>query len=236
MKKNILVVLLSFTILSCNNQGSNTTAVSSSTGQMPVESSTGSQSTSANYPTEIIGSFSGQQASYNLKNKDGNEMIIRGNPVTVPSFDALFTLSNNGEVEFIQQSSGMKVVYNGNFQVIENTSNNIQVKCDVSTSDHTSKPTYILNFDKTTNEITCIGSSNEPVFTLNRSDVNTSSNQNNQDKNSNEINSSQNQSPDGIYTFSDNSVNIRISISGNRWRGKTAIISGFGADNDNQNA
>jgi hypothetical protein len=130
----------------------------------------------------------------------------------------------------------MKVVYNGNFQVIENTSNNIQVKCDVSTSDHTSKPTYILNFDKTTNEITCIGSSNEPVFTLNRSDVNTSSNQNNQDKNSSEINSSQNQSPDGIYTFSDNSVNIRISISGNRWRGKTAIISGFGADNDNQNA
>lgn len=163
-------------------------------------------------------------------------MIIRGNPVTVPGYAVNFTLNNNGIVEFIQQAAGVgQVYYNGRFKVLENSGNNIQVQCDVSTSDKTSNPTYILNFDKSTNEISCSGGNGEPIISLSRSG-NSASSEQNQGGNVDQLSESQNQSPDGIYVYSDNSVNIRIAINGNRWRGKTMIISGFGADNDNQNA
>ena len=42
--------------------------------------------------------------------------------------------------------------------------------------------------------------------------------------------------PDGIYSYKDNSAELQITVSGNRWMGKTVIVSGFGAEYDNQNA
>jgi hypothetical protein len=237
MKNKFFALLITITILSCNEQGT-TFAATDSTAQTTTETvaSANAQEATEKYPAEIIGSFNGQQVSYNLKNKDGNDMIIRGNPVTVPGYAVNFTLNNNGTVAFIQQAAGVgRVYYNGSFKVLENSGANIQVQCDVSTSDKTSNPTYILNYDKSANQITCSGGNSEPIIALTRSG-NSSSNEQNQSGNVDQLSESQNQSPDGIYVYSDNSVNIRISISGNRWRGKTMIISGFGADNDNQNA
>jgi hypothetical protein len=46
---------------------------------------------------------------------------------------------------------------------------------------------------------------------------------------------SKNNSPSGIYTFSDNSAELEITVSGETWSGKTKIISGLGNDYDNQN-
>lgn len=40
----------------------------------------------------------------------------------------------------------------------------------------------------------------------------------------------------GIYTYKDNSTELQITVSGNRWMGKTVIVSGFGEEYDNQNA
>jgi hypothetical protein len=237
MKNKFFVFLVTIATFSCNEQGA-TSAATDSTAQTTTETAApaSAQDATENYPAEIIGSFSGQQVSYNLKNKDGNDMIIRGNPVTVPGYSVNFTLNNNGSVEFIQQAAGVgRVYYNGSFKVLENSGANIQVQCDVSTSDKTSNPTYILNFDKSTNEITCSGGNSEPIIALTRSG-NSASSEQSQGGNSDQLSESQNQSPDGIYIYSDNSVNIRIAINGNRWRGKTMIISGFGADNDNQNA
>ena len=42
--------------------------------------------------------------------------------------------------------------------------------------------------------------------------------------------------PDGIYSYKDNSAELQITVSGNRWMGKTVIVSGFGTEYDNQNA
>jgi hypothetical protein len=42
-------------------------------------------------------------------------------------------------------------------------------------------------------------------------------------------------SPDGRYTYHDNSVDIQINISGDSWTGKTKIISGLGDEYDNEN-
>ena len=42
--------------------------------------------------------------------------------------------------------------------------------------------------------------------------------------------------PQGRYTYRDNSVELEIVISGNTWTGKSMIVSGFGSENDRQNA
>ena len=41
---------------------------------------------------------------------------------------------------------------------------------------------------------------------------------------------------EGSYSYSDNSVQREITISGNRWIGKTIIVTGFGSKYDNQNS
>ncbi|MEY3811233.1 MAG: hypothetical protein RIT11_276 [Pseudomonadota bacterium] len=51
---------------------------------------------------------------------------------------------------------------------------------------------------------------------------------------SNEIN--QETTTNGIYSYKDNSTELQITVSGNRWMGKTVIVSGFGSEYDNQNA
>ena len=40
----------------------------------------------------------------------------------------------------------------------------------------------------------------------------------------------------GTYTYSDNSVEFEITISGDSWYGKTMIVTGLGSDYDSQNA
>ena len=189
------------------------------------------------FPAVIIGTFSGRQVSYNLKNNNGNEIIIRGNPVSVPAYGLLFSLTKEGNVQFVQQAeNGEKVFYNGSFKILDSNATFIRVECNVKTSDGNSSPTYILTFDKTSNTISCLNNS-EPAITLNRLDNSqtTNSSQGQNDK-SNSIESDQSQTADGVYSFSDNWGNIVVSINGNSWSGKTIIISGLGSDNDNQNA
>lgn len=40
----------------------------------------------------------------------------------------------------------------------------------------------------------------------------------------------------GTYTYSDNSAEFEITISGDSWFGKTMIVLGFGSEYDSQNA
>jgi len=41
---------------------------------------------------------------------------------------------------------------------------------------------------------------------------------------------------DGVYTFTDNSAKLIITINGNTWIGKTIMVTGVGSDYDGQNA
>jgi len=54
--------------------------------------------------------------------------------------------------------------------------------------------------------------------------------------NSESTNNQVEESINGTYTYSDNSVDIEITISGNRWYVKTMIVTGYGSDYDSQNA
>jgi uncharacterized lipoprotein YehR (DUF1307 family) len=44
------------------------------------------------------------------------------------------------------------------------------------------------------------------------------------------------ESINGTYKFSDQTVKIEMNINGNEWIGKIRLVSGFGADYDNENA
>jgi len=61
---------------------------------------------------------------------------------------------------------------------------------------------------------------------------------NNSDKSNNtkSTNTEVEEKIDGTYTYSDNSVELEITISGDGWFGKTMIVTGFGSDYDSQNA
>jgi len=44
------------------------------------------------------------------------------------------------------------------------------------------------------------------------------------------------ESINGLYSFSDNSVQLEVRINGNSWSQKTIIVTGLGSDYDLQNA
>ncbi len=48
--------------------------------------------------------------------------------------------------------------------------------------------------------------------------------------------SNKQKSMNGVYSYSDSSVESTITVSGNSWRGKLVIKSGFGSSYDNSNA
>lgn len=62
--------------------------------------------------------------------------------------------------------------------------------------------------------------------------------ENNSEKstNSKSTNTQVDETIDGTYTYSDNSVELEITIRGDSWYGKTMIVTGFGSDYDSQNA
>ena len=125
----------------------------------------------SNYPIQIIGSFIGQQVSYNLKNKNGDNIILFGNPVIVPSYFYQFTIMENGTVIIVQDDGRKKILYNGTFKVIKNSSTIIQVLCEVSTIDKTSNPTFTLDYYIKSNLIFCKGTG-EPTMILKPSNLN----------------------------------------------------------------
>jgi len=48
--------------------------------------------------------------------------------------------------------------------------------------------------------------------------------------------SAQTQTVNGVYKYSDSSVKSTVTVSGNSWRGKLVIVTGFGDSYDNSNA
>lgn len=112
-------LLMLFCLVSCHNKNAHFN--SSNDDSTNTEKTATSTNANDNIPSEIVGSFKGYEAAYNLKNSNGNEMIINGSTVSVPASELLFTISNEGTVQLIQESGAEKIVYNGSLKIIENT-------------------------------------------------------------------------------------------------------------------
>lgn len=117
---------------------------------------------------DFLGNYHGIQESYFLKNQYGDDMIISGNKVPVPSSDFKFLLKENN-VASLQQTNledNQRYYYDGSYKIISDESDLIKV--EVSLSDgQGSSPTYILEINKSDKQGNCIGK-NEPVINISK--------------------------------------------------------------------
>ncbi|MEL0198865.1 MAG: hypothetical protein VW905_02560 [Gammaproteobacteria bacterium] len=115
---------------------------------------------------ELLGLFQGTQDSYYLKNKFGDDLLIQGKRVPVPSIEYKFLFENNSKVS-LQQSSkdGDRAYYDGNYTVIENDDKIVLIECKLSDGEY-SNPTMTIEFSKLNNRYTYRGMNFEPDFNL----------------------------------------------------------------------
>ncbi len=117
---------------------------------------------------EYFGNYHGIQKSYNMKNQYGDDMVIKGKKVTVPSIDFKFLLKENGEVN-LQQSNledNTRYYYDGSATVKSENAKSITVECAVSDG-KSSSPMYTLIINKSDKSGICKGN-NEPEFKVDK--------------------------------------------------------------------
>ncbi len=244
MKKNItdisIILILINTLLFCscdNNANKSNTSISESINTSTDINTEGSaKQASEGLPAEFLGIYHGIQPSYFMKNQYGDDMVINGNKVPVPSIDYKFLIKENSVVSLQQINlvDGSRIYYEGSYKIIYDDANTFKIECSLSDGEG-SKPIYTLSLSKMGGNSLCFGS-NEPEFSIEKLN-----NDSNSDKNSSSSFDQTKQSEeieiiDGVYTYEDNSASITININGNIWSGKTIMITGLGSEYDNQNA
>lgn len=114
---------------------------------------------------EYLGNYHGIQPSYNMKNQYGDDMIIGGQKVSVPSIDFKFLLKEDG-IAGLQQTNldNSRVYYNGTFKILNEDTNSVTLECSLSDGEY-SKPKYNLKINKSDKTAVCKGA-NEPEFSV----------------------------------------------------------------------
>lgn len=114
--------------------------------------------------TEFLGIYHGVQPGYTMKNKFGDDMIINGQKIKVPSVDYKFLLKEDNAVSLQQTSleDNTRFYYDGTAKIIADDEKTLKLECAMSDG-KTSKPVYTLTLDKTTMKGVCTGT-NEPEF------------------------------------------------------------------------
>lgn len=116
--------------------------------------------------SEYFGNYHGIQPSYNMKNQYGDDMIIGGKKVSVPSIDFKFLLKEDG-IAGLQQTNlddNSRVYYNGTLKILNEDANSVTVECSLSDGEY-SKPKYTLKINKSDKTAVCKGA-NEPEFSV----------------------------------------------------------------------
>ena len=117
-------------------------------------------------PSDYVGNYNGIQASYTMKNQYGDDMIIGGQKIVIPSIDFKFLLKEDGAAGLQQTNldDNSRVYYNGTLKVLNEDANSITVECSLSDG-KSSNPTYILDINKSDKSAVCKGA-NEPEFSV----------------------------------------------------------------------
>ncbi len=167
MKKIVLnltaLVCSILLIVSCGNKNNNKENVNDSTASPTLEIQTQNASQLA---SDFLGNYQGIQPSYFVKNQYGNDMVINGSKVPVPSSDFKFLLKQNNMVSLQQTNSedNRRVYYNGTFKILNDNTEIINIECSLSDG-KSSNPTYRLSIKKSDKSGTC-SCKNEPDFTV----------------------------------------------------------------------
>lgn len=165
MKRTILLQIFigSFIIMlsSCgnNNQDNSSKAPSKQTDESTKQRAAGLK-------TEFLGNYHGIQPSYFMKNQYGDDMVINGNKVSVPSIDYKFLLKANNVVSLqqINLEDNSRVYYDGTYKIISEDGASIKIECSLSDG-KSSNPAYALTINSSDKKGICTGS-NEPKFSI----------------------------------------------------------------------
>ena len=116
--------------------------------------------------SKILGVYQAVAPSYNLQDKYGEDMVINGKTIPIPSIDHKFILSKGGVVslEQLNLDDNKKYYYEGTFKIIESNNEWKKVECSVSDGEY-SNPKYNLTI-YLIEETALVQKSNEPNFTL----------------------------------------------------------------------
>jgi len=158
MKLNVhvpfLVFVLALSLVSCESKDK---PMSNDNSLAQTEETTGIM-------PDFQGIYQGVQPAYNLKNEYGDELIIKGKPVSVPSIDFKFLLKANFVVSLqqINLEDNSRVYYQGNFKILEDSDQKLVILCELHDGEG-SNPTYTLYIDKLKRIASCMGA-NEPAF------------------------------------------------------------------------
>lgn len=157
----LMIITLSITLIGCdsNNQG----ATNNSSSNEPEKIS---DNKTAGLEANLLGNYHGVQPSYFMKNQYGDDMVINGNKVSVPSIDYKFLLKD-GNVVNLQQinlEDNSRVYYDGTYKSISQENNTTKIECSLSDGQG-SNPIYVLTINKSDKKGICTGN-NEPEFSI----------------------------------------------------------------------
>ena len=164
--KKVMTILATFLVasailISCGNNNQESTNNSS-----PNETEKISEDKPEGLSAEFLGNYHGIQPSYFMKNQYGDDMVINGNKVSVPSIDYKFLLKENNVVSLqqINLEDNSRVYYDGTFKISSDEDNTMKIECSLSDGKN-SNPTYILTINKSDKKGVCNGSK-EPEFSI----------------------------------------------------------------------
>ena len=164
MKKSILSYLFVAGLLVFNTSCSSDSKEQSS--QPNSEQTSSMDAAVKGLDADLLGTYHGIQPSYNMKNKDGEDLVINGNKIQVPSIDYKFVVEENHAVSLQQISleDNMTVHYQGTYRIVSNDENTVTLECSVSDGQN-SNPTYVLTINKIDKKGMCSGN-NDPEFSI----------------------------------------------------------------------
>jgi hypothetical protein len=159
--KNIItiigaIIFASFIFSSCGNKAEN----------KQIQSTKVKKDKQSLLQPEYLGNYHGIQPSYYMKNQYGDDMVINGQKVSVPSIDFKFLVKEDGAVSLQQTNleDNSRVYYDGTIKIIKDATDILKIDCSLSDG-KSSNPTYTLEINKSDKTAICIGN-NEPEFKL----------------------------------------------------------------------
>ena len=156
--KLIVICVFLFLNNSCGNRNQNNSKNNSDFTQKEEKAT--------DLNTEFLGNYHGVQPSYFMKNQYGDDMVINGNKISVPSIDYKFLLKENNVVNLqqINLEDNSRVYYDGTYKIISEDGATIKIECSLSDGQG-SNPTYTLTINGSDKKGICTGS-NEPEFSI----------------------------------------------------------------------
>jgi hypothetical protein len=164
--KRIFTVTLIISTITIGLNGCGNSQNESSNNTQPKVSEKISDIKTEGLSADLLGNYHGIQPSYFMKNQYGDDMVINGNKVSVPSIDYKFLIKENAvaSLQQINLEDNSRVYYDGTYKILSQENNTTKIECTLSDGQG-SNPIYVLTINKSDKKGICAGN-NEPEFSI----------------------------------------------------------------------